>query len=501
VSQRRWRSTDFVAFVLAAITLLLFARLAQRHVGESYFLADQVDQLQKYEAALRLEPEGLWGPAMSGTQARALGPFGAIAFGFPVSLGLGINSIHTLTSLLLAAATALAFWQLAQVSVVLASAWLMVFAASRITWWNAAMFWSNTLLLPVGLLLFALFVVALRRPSVTALAGMMLTEMFALQLHLVSLVGLPLVALAIVVTWREALTRRPARSAAVLLIALAGVAVAPYLIAESTTGFQNTGAMLRHVRSATGMHTHDGRTAALETLAMATDPMSLLQPNPAAPIAMGIVFSAVALLTCAHRRPGAPSERDTVARLLVWLVIAAVIAITGQAIFYVAMARPLNGLQYVTFLSPWYAIPPAAAVAGILRRLGERSTQVAALCLAVAALAVMTIRVPALADRYAERTPWNYQAIVTSLDALCAGQGVDTREGQGLVDELTPSYDSVLRYLMKRGFSRCRYQPGSDVVIVASRNGGFAEVLEDGSDRLKRERLLEPGIARYRRVR
>src|SRR3954468_7173681 len=96
--------------ILAGVAFVLFGQLALRHVGESYFLADQVDQLQKFEALLRLDPggvggrrvaefrgvrragpEGLGGPAKAGTRARALGPFGAVVFGLPVALGFGID--------------------------------------------------------------------------------------------------------------------------------------------------------------------------------------------------------------------------------------------------------------------------------------------------------------------------------------------------------------------------------------------------------------------------
>jgi hypothetical protein len=111
---------------------------------------------------------------------------------------------------------------------------------------------------------------------------------------------------------------------------------------------------------------------------------------------------------------------------------------------------------------------------------------------------MLVIRAPTLAERFAERTPWNYRAIVTALDTLCADQAAGTIEGLGLVDDLTPSYDSVFRYLMKRGYSRCRYDPGSDVLIVATRSGRYDESIESGGRRFVRERVVEPGIARYR---
>ena len=91
-----------------------------RHVGESAFLEDQVDQLQNFESLLRLQPEGLWGAIMSGTvpPARALGPLGAIVFGVPVSLGLGVDSRSRQTSLLIAIATAVCFAAFARIDAV-----------------------------------------------------------------------------------------------------------------------------------------------------------------------------------------------------------------------------------------------------------------------------------------------------------------------------------------------------------------------------------------------
>jgi hypothetical protein len=47
--------------VVTCAALLMFAWLTVRHVGESAFLEDQVDQLQNFESLLRLRPEGLWG--------------------------------------------------------------------------------------------------------------------------------------------------------------------------------------------------------------------------------------------------------------------------------------------------------------------------------------------------------------------------------------------------------------------------------------------------------
>ena len=78
-------------------------------------------------------------------------------------------------------------------------------------------------------------------------------------------------------------------------------------------------------------------------------------------------------------------------------------------------------------------------------------------------LALLITAGPSMADRSAERTPWSYSRIRAALDALCAGIAVDTDEGPAFAAQLNPQYDSVLRYMMKRGMTRCRYEPASDV--------------------------------------
>ena len=71
-----------------------------------------------------------------------------------------------------------------------------------------------------------------------------------------------------------------------------------------------------------------------------------------------------------------------------------------------------------------------------------------------------------------------YAAIVTALDDLCAGQPVQTLEGRGLVNDLTPSSDSVLQYVLKRGHTQCRYDARASVLISANREGLFDEAID-----------------------
>jgi hypothetical protein len=497
------------AIVLAIIALILFARLTQRHVGESYFLADQVDQLQKYEAALRLEPEGLWGPAMSGTAARALGPVGALTFGLPVSLGFGIDAIHGTTSLLLAVATALALWQLARVNFVFAWIWFIAFTAMRMVWWNAAMFWVNTLLLPIGLVVLALFAANLRRPSWTKVATIAFFLLLALHVHLAALVGFPIPVIAALYLVRSRQTQqagplRPrcdsgGRTSLVLAITLIVAALLPYALAEAKTDFRNTRAMFSHVDTAVRADSGDGRRAAVETLVLATDPLSMQSPRPSLAITTGAAVATIALVLLAWRRSALHENAAETSRML-WMVSAAVVGVAGQALFFLIMGRPLNGLHYAIFLAPWYPLP-LAALAAALPSTRHFITRAASIGLGILAIALLLFRAPLLADRFAERTPWNYHAIVTALDTLCGGQTVQTVEGPGLVNDLTPSSDSVLKYLLKRGHSQCRYDANADVVIAANRAGAFDETIGVGGRRFVRETVLPPGLARYQLLR
>src|SRR3954463_7891032 len=287
--------------VLAGVAFVLFGQLALRHVGESYFLADQVDQLQKFEALLRLDPEGLWGPAMSGTAARALGPFGAVVFGLPVALGFGIDAIHAFTSLLLVVTAALAFWQLARLDVPMAWVWLIVFTAMRLVWWNAAMFWVNATLLPLGLLMLALFAASVRKPTIVTLAGLTCVQMLGLQQHLVAIVGVPVVLLAIVAFVLRGPGSASRRGVQVLVVVAIVIAAGllPYAIAEGRTGFRNTRAMFTQIDAAVHASSADGRHAAVETLVVATGPVLMVsEPMPMVALTAGsaVALAAVALL-------------------------------------------------------------------------------------------------------------------------------------------------------------------------------------------------------------
>jgi hypothetical protein len=108
---------------------------------------------------------------------------------------------------------------------------------------------------------------------------------------------------------------------------------------------------------------------------------------------------------------------------------------------------------------------------------------------------------PSVADRNVERTPWSYARIRATVDALCGDAAVETDEGPGFAALLNPQYDSVLRYMMRRGMTTCRYQPSGDVLIAARRDAEYPPSKTIGQSLYLRELVLPPGIARYRRSR
>ena len=473
--------------VVTCAALAMFAWLTLRHAGESAFLEDQVDQLQNFESLLRLRPEGLWGAIMSGTvpPARALGPLGAIAFGAPVSLGLGIDAVHIETSLLIAMATAVCFAALSRIDVIVAWLWLAVFAATGVVWWNAAMLWSNALLLPAGLTIATLAVSCLRTPNRATFGWLAVAVLYALQLHLVSVVALPIVAIVGAVTYRAAtpVTRIHAWAIAVAAV----LAIAPYVTAEAMTGFANTRAIVGHLESPSVGSARDAGSAVM-SLAIATDPMRLLDAVGLGVLPATVVFAALAIVALRWLRTGE----------LFWLTVCAVAAIAGQALFLLWMSRPFAGFHHVTLLAPMYAVVPAVVLRhGLFRQ--PQPTRV--VCAIGGMVLVLLIGAgPWLADRYAERTPWSYSRIRATLDALCGGLGVDTDEGPAFAARLNPEYDGVLRYMMKRQLTSCRYAPSSPVVIAAARDGVYPASKTLGGATLYREVVLPPGIARYRRT-
>lgn len=488
---------------IAVAALLVFAWLATRHAGESVFLEDQVDQLQNFESLLRLEPEGFWGGIMSDTRppARTLGPAGAVVFGLPVLLGLGIDSIHLVTSLLIWAGTALVFIVLARIDRVFAWLWLLLFSATGIVWWNAGLLWTNTLLLPAGLVLLALGASCLVRPRCATLALLVCAALFALQVHLVAIVSLPIVLVISAVTARDAWTHMPGRKAQLALAAVAIAAVLPYVLAEAMTGFQNTRAILSHMGVMGQNERARGMSAAVATLALAADPAGVTEQlgiGARGAIAFGAIVTIAALLTYGSRLRGrARSATHHADAVVFWLIVASLAAIAGQALFFVWTTRPLAGLHYVTILTPFYAIASAAILREAIAR--ASSSQWTPFALGGVCLAFLLWSGPSLADRFMPPTEWSYQRITSALDTLCRGTAVDTDEGQSFAAQLNPKYDSVLRYLMKRQFSTCRYEAGSPVLIVVTREARFDEWHTVRDTRYRLEAVQPPGIARYRR--
>lgn len=508
---------------VAWVALLVFTWLTLRHVHDSVFLEDQVDQLQNFEALLRLEPYALLGPAMSDTRptAHALGPTGAILLGLPVMFGLGIDGIHFVTSLLIAVATGIAFMTLLRIDPRFGWLWFWIFSATWIVWWNAGLLWVNTLLLPAGLLLLALGVSCLWRPTPFKLVLLVLVAVLAVHVHLVAIVAAPVVAIVTAATGREALHHPWSRRQIFAIALLALVACGPYLVAEALTGFQNSRAMVAHLQQTAEAQPLAVATA-MQTLLITADPTrafaSIGVSNNAVLATTGVLatFVVVALYRRLHQQRSSPSrEASTIGsdaggasrrpfttrdanRVLLWLTLTAIAAIIGQAAFFVLMRRPLAGYQYVTLLAPFYAVVPAAFLRLALARPLEWRGAVSLVAYACVVFLVWTG--PARADRSMAPAMWSYRNIVRAIDDLCGDGGADTAEGPGFAEVLNPKYDGVLQYLMKRRFSSCRYEPGAALLIAANRDAHFEDWYVVGGKRYRRDTVRFPGIALYRRV-
>ena len=501
---------------LALVALVLFARLAVRHVGDSVFLADQADQLQNFEQLLRFEPDGLWGPVFQQTvpPARTFGPIGAVIAGVPVSLGLGIVSVHAATSLLLVAAVMAAFAALFRLDARLAWCWLILFLASIVVWWNVAMNWSNTALPSIGALTLCATTACLRRPTLARFGLMMLIAWLGWEFHLVSSpVWVPVVLVAVLTAGRA--LRRPWPRPTMAWLALALVlAVGPYLVAEFRTGFFNTRALFGHARDERPDRAL-GRQSFAEVLEIAADPSGYLAAAgitgwTAVALAAGIALAAMLLWgrqmrgsrkTGDGRSPGvtATAAGEEQASIVFWLVVASVLAIVAQALFFVAVNRPLLGRHYTAVLAPFYVLPLAALATWWLDRLPRPLHGISATALGAACLAVLVWVAPAWADEYRERTDWTYDRIQGAITTLCGQGSARTVDGPGFATS-APGHDGALSYLLSRGLVPCRYDAAADRLLVAGRDMEFPpeRVEADGTFRL--ERIIPPGIASYHRV-
>ena len=491
----------------AAVALgvfVTFAVLTQRHVGGSVFLVDQADQLQFFERMLRFEPEGLWGPIMTspGPPTRSIGPLGAILFGVPVALGFGVDAVQAVTSVVLVLTTAGAFVALTRIDPRLAWVWLILLLANPIVWWNAGMLWANTLLLPAGNVLLMFMALCLRQPTVARWCGMFLTAIFAAHISLVAITALPPAGVVAARTGLAAWRRRPRLAAALALAAITLLAVGPYLAAETMTGFANTGAILAQAandKSADGAAQAD---IALPVLRRAADPVGLMERAgvtgwPAVALGAAIVLASLVLwgLPALKVRDDGQSAADAV----FWLVAASAVAIAGQAAFFVRENRDLLSYHYVAILVPLYAVPAAALVAGLLARGSRPVRDFAAAALGVACLVLVIWRAPAWADANWERTPWTHEAIAGAVATLCpSGEVARTAEGPAF-GSLMPDHAGVLEYLMTRRFVPCRYDEGSDRLLVASRDKDYPPARQEAGSTFRLVEIVEPGIALYRR--
>jgi hypothetical protein len=167
------------------------------------------------------------------------------------------------------------------------------------------------------------------------------------------------------------------RRAKLAIVLLAIAAFGPYLLAEGLTGFQNSRAMLAHVRQ-TASDQPLAIDAGRETLLIATDPTQVFTGagfSTVVVLAIGGALAASALLALWRRGRRTVSshtgEQDATG-VLMWLTVIAIVVIVGQAVFFALMRRPLGGYHYVTLPAPFYAVVPAAFLRELLARPLER---------------------------------------------------------------------------------------------------------------------------------
>jgi hypothetical protein len=269
-----------------------------------------------------------------------------------------------------------------------------------------------------------------------------------------------------------------------MIAGAAFVAMGPYVLAEALTGFGNTRAILGYLGSSGAQDTG----SATRSLVIGLDPTGLLQ---------WIGFGFVPLVIAGTAMSIAAISVVRSERVVLWLTVSALAGIAGQTLFFWWMSRPFAGYHHVTLLTPFYAVVPAVLIrrAAFQPPVSPRT----ACALGLAVLVFVAWRGPSLADRNVERTPWSYARIVAAVNALCGNAGVATEEGQGFAALLNPRYDSVLRYLMRRRLTTCRYESSSDVLLAAARDADYPATMQIGDRRYVRELVLPPGIARYRR--
>lgn len=486
---------------LAAVVFVLLAPLTLRHVGESVFLVDQADQLQFFERFLRLEPTGWWGPMMTSPDppTHAIGPLTNWMFGVPVALGFTVDATQAITSLLLVLATLAAFVALARIDLRFGWAWLLIFLANGIVWWNAGILWSNTLLLPAGALMLAAMAMCLQTPTIARLLVVLLAVVFAAHAHLVAITGLAPAAVVALRTWRRAWAHPPRGAAAAVLALALAAAVGPYMVAEAIAGFANTRAILSHAggQAPTAIPPSDYARAVLE---QAADPAWVLRRaaiTGTAAIGVGVAVALGALLIGGWwTRRARDDERHAA---MFWLVLAALAGIAFQVAFFVSQKRGLDSYHYVAMLVPLYAVPPAALAAWTLALAPARVRDLAAAALAAACLVFVWRQGESWADRYFEPTDWTFTRITVAVDELCSASGA-ARVAEGpAFDSVVAGHDGVLTYLMTRRHVRCRLDPASDRLIAASREGGYEEVRQEPDAVFRLVRVVDPGIALYRR--
>jgi hypothetical protein len=494
------RASRLVVEVLCAASILGMVALAwvelSRAIGHSYLLADQVDQLQQIGLLVHGDWTGLYGPWWSGTNpiVHALGPLSGLVFGVPARLGLDPDQTHVVFVLLVLASVAAFYAVTSRLDPLLAVLWTSLIVASPSFWWAGSLFWSNTLLVPLGLSFAAGVVRYARHPDADSAVWLVLLVWLGWQIH--STPGVVLLLL-VAVAWdlrrrsrAGTVQRRPAWYTLLGLILVVG----PYLLAEVLTHGRNTRAivanLLRRGSREEGMR---GAGESFQgTLRMLGLPLHS-QDGWTWSVVIGSVVVFALLVLWLHlcvraiqrwrRKEEGAEDR---------LALAAVLVLIGHTAFFIAVNRSVASGHYLLFSLPWSVLPVALAMRSLAGRLG-RAGPVLVVALSVAVFANGWRQ----AGNWRETTDWNFRAMSAAMARVC------TEHPRIRLSESThfvpphPEMEPVLEYLVRRWVPICLVQPDAPVLVHPDRAGAPPGTLRVQDTEWRRVELLPPGLGIY----
>jgi hypothetical protein len=468
-------------------------------VGHTYFLSDQVDQLQQLDLVLRGYSAGLYGPWWSGTAplVQGLGPLSGLAFGIPARLGLDPDQIHVvfIWSLLGSAAGFYAFTR--RLDPWLALLWTSLILASFTFWWAASLLWTNSLLVPLGLLFAAGVVAYARRPDANTAMWLLLLVWLGWHIHSTpGIMFLLVIAIAWDVwrRWRAGAVRLRASWQTLLGLVLV---VGPYVVAEALTRGRNTRAIVANLvrrgpREGAVRGARESVEGALRLLGVPLFPHD--GPTWSRIVGWAVVTALLAtwLVLCGRALPRLRRGREVPEDRL---ALAALLVLVGQTAFFVAVNRGILSWHYLLYGLPWMTLAAALAVRHLAARLGP-AAPILMVALSVAVFAHGFWR----ADGWYETTDWNFRNMRSGMARACADHPRIRLSEAGGFAAYHPAMESVLEYLAHRWVPACRIQADAPVLVQPDRAGAFPEALRAQGLDWRRIEVIRPGLGIYLRA-